>query len=86
MEPFLCQSCGMPMKEHSDFGQEIDGRLSKEYCANCYQLGQFTSYMNMLQMINTCAKFWKIYGFKSQEDAVKQMHIQFPTLKRWKKV
>ncbi|MDD3977731.1 MAG: zinc ribbon domain-containing protein [Methanomicrobium sp.] len=37
-----CESCGMPMKEESEFGTENDGSKSTRYCTYCYQEGEFT--------------------------------------------
>ncbi|MDD4300776.1 MAG: zinc ribbon domain-containing protein [Methanomicrobium sp.] len=38
--PF-CESCGMPMKEESEFGTEKDGSKSAKYCTYCFQNGVF---------------------------------------------
>ncbi|MFS7004082.1 zinc ribbon domain-containing protein [Carnobacterium maltaromaticum] len=38
----LCQSCGIPLKDETDFGTEKDGTLSTKYCEKCYQDGEWT--------------------------------------------
>lgn len=38
----ICQSCGMPMSRTDDFGTEVDGGLSADYCTHCYRNGVFT--------------------------------------------
>lgn len=85
MEQVCCQSCSMPMQEHVEFGLEIDGRLNKEYCGHCYQLGQFTAFMNMEQMIHLCSQYWKVTGHANKEEAIRHMRQVFPKLKRWQK-
>jgi hypothetical protein len=30
----LCQSCGMPMKDHMDFGTNEDGSMNNNYCTH----------------------------------------------------
>ena len=38
-----CQSCGMPLKKSPNGGgTNVDGTISKMYCAHCFQLGKFT--------------------------------------------
>lgn len=37
-----CQSCGMPLKKSPNGGgTNSDGSISKQYCAYCYENGQF---------------------------------------------
>lgn len=37
-----CQSCSMPLKKSlNGGGTNQDGTISKEYCAHCYENGQF---------------------------------------------
>lgn len=37
-----CQSCGMPLKKSPNGGgTNIDGSISKKYCAYCYENGVF---------------------------------------------
>ncbi|MDH7594145.1 MAG: zinc ribbon domain-containing protein [Methanomicrobiales archaeon] len=35
----ICQSCGIPLRRDEDFGTELDGSKSKEYCFHCFQMG-----------------------------------------------
>jgi len=37
----MCQSCGMPFSGEKDYGTELDGSRSKDYCFHCYQGGKF---------------------------------------------
>ena len=37
----ICQSCAIPMRRIEQFGTELDGRVSDDYCIHCYQAGAF---------------------------------------------
>lgn len=37
-----CQSCGMPIKNPTDFGREKSGVIKVDYCRHCYDRGAFT--------------------------------------------
>ena len=37
----ICQSCAMEMLEDLDFGTEADETLNMDYCAHCYEDGEF---------------------------------------------
>lgn len=80
----LCQSCGMPMKEHMDFGTNEDGSMNNTYCTHCYQKGDFTEPdMCMDDMINKCTHMMTEMEKMSEKDA-KEMNMRLiPTLKRW---
>lgn len=85
-----CQSCGMPLRQTADFSTEADGTPNKEYCAYCYQHGEFTSQCSMEEMIQACAKFHDQFRHEdgqtfSREDAIALMRRYFSELKRWKK-
>ncbi len=89
METKLCQSCGMPMHAHTDFGTNADGNQNSEYCTYCYQRGEFTKDLNMEEMIQQCVKYLNDFNKDSEnkltkEEAIQQMRSFFPTLKRWK--
>lgn len=49
-----CQSCGMPMKKSpGGGGTNADGTISKQYCAYCFENGQFKNSdwtVNQMQM------------------------------------
>jgi len=81
----ICQSCGMPMKEPSDFGTNSDGRQNREYCNFCFQLGKFTD-----EGITMQGKIDKLVGISKEklgmsESQARQMaNSIIPTLKRWK--
>lgn len=89
-EMVFCQSCGMPLLKSEDFGTEADGTPSKDYCTYCYQKGHFTQECTMEQMIDHCAQFHDQFKDENgqgytREEAIAQMRLYFPQLKRWKK-
>lgn len=85
-EVSFCQSCGMPLEEAKDFGINIDGSKSRDYCHFCFQNGKFTDPdISMEQMI------LKVVGFAKQmkvpEEQAREMTKTFiPKLKRWHKM
>lgn len=89
MDTKLCQSCGMPMNVDADFGTNEDGSKNSEYCCYCYQEGHFTKDCTIDEMINECLLYLDEFNKDSEqkltkEQAIVQMKIFFPTLKRWK--
>ncbi len=83
-----CQSCGMPMTATEQFGTEKGGIVNKDYCVYCFKDGAFTQNMTMDEMIEHCAGFVEEYNKDSnqkltKEQAVAQMKMYFPKLKRW---
>ncbi|MBU3978082.1 zinc ribbon domain-containing protein [Patescibacteria group bacterium] len=81
----ICQSCGMPMKAENDFGTNSDGSKSNDYCAYCFQKGQFTkSDITLDQMIKGVVGMMVKYG-TAEKEARKNAELLIPTLKRWHK-
>ena len=39
----ICQSCGVLMINAADFGINIDGSISQDFCQECFRTGQFTN-------------------------------------------
>jgi hypothetical protein len=88
MEQKICQSCGMPLKTAEEFGTNQDGTQNEEYCVYCYKDGNFTQSFTMDQMVDHCAQFVDEFNQGSgqsltKEQAIEQMKLFFPTLKRW---
>lgn len=88
MEELVCQSCGMPLKEEL-YGTNKNGNANTDYCTYCYQEGSFTSDCTMEEMIQKCIKYLDEFNKDSEkqfteEEAVAQMRLYFPQLKRWK--
>ena len=84
----ICQSCSMPMTATEHFGTNSNGSPSADYCCFCFQNGNFTHNLSMEDTITHSVSFLgtgKIDGrtFTKDEAALK-MHVQLPTLKRWK--
>ena len=78
MEQIYCQSCGMPLTEPEG-----------DYCIYCFKDGAFTQEMSMEEMIAHCAQFVDEFNNDSEqkmtkEEAIAQMRVFFPLLKRWK--
>lgn len=82
----FCQSCGMPLAEDGQHGTEADGTVSLDYCAYCYQQGQFVGEMTMEEMIDFCTPHMvQANPGMTAEQARTQMFRFFPLLKRWRK-
>ena len=88
METKFCQSCGMPRQMNEEFVTHHDGSKTEEYCCYCYKDGAFTMDCTMDQMIDHCAQFVDEFNkdadfHYTKEEAVANMKLFFPTLKRW---
>ena len=88
METEFCQSCGMPLQKNEELGTNHDGSKNEEYCCYCYKDGAFTMDCTMDQMIDHCAQFVDEFNkdadfHYTKEEAVANMKLFFPTLKRW---
>lgn len=86
--PLQCQSCGMLLEQDTDKGTEQDGRKSDEYCAFCYQHGDFTQDLTIEEIIEhnllDLDNWNQSAGLHLSEQEAKNMLMQFlPTLKRW---
>ena len=79
-----CQSCYMEMKEPENFGTEVDGAKSSDYCQYCYANGEFTAKQTLAEAVEGNIEFWRVDGDKSDDDARERIMDVFPTLKRWK--
>jgi hypothetical protein len=85
----ICQSCGMPMDSEDLRGFNRDGSRSEDYCMYCFMNGHFTRDITMDEMIQTNIKFldeWiQSTGIQmTEEEAIEQLKLYLPTLKRWK--
>lgn len=79
----FCQSCGMPMDD-AQYGTEVDGSQSADYCSYCYEGGKFCVDVTMEQMIDFCTKPMADATGMTAAEAKTQMAVFFPQLKRWK--
>lgn len=89
MEQKFCQSCAMPMNDAASMGTNADQRKNEEYCCYCYKDGAFTADCSMDEMIEHCAQYVEEFNKDSEqkltrEEAITQMKMYFPQLKRWK--
>lgn len=81
----ICQSCGMPMQEESQFGTDADGTKNEMYCCYCYKEGGFTRECTMEEMAEFCAPFEVEGGRARTKEEAKAMLMQYlATLGRWK--
>ena len=85
----FCQSCGMPLTDEV-LGTNADGSKNEDYCMYCYKDGKFTQECTMDAMIEHCAQFVGDFNEGSglqltREEAIGQMKMYFPHLKRWRK-
>lgn len=88
MNQKFCQSCGMPLNVSEDFGTNADKSKNDDYCHYCFSDGVFTQDVTMDQMIEHCVKYLADFNKDSnqaftKEEAIAQMKLYFPTLKRW---
>lgn len=88
MENKFCQSCGMPLQKQEDHGTNSDGSRNEDYCCYCFENGAFTMDCTMEEMIDHCAQFVDEWNKDSdvaytKEEAIAQMKLYFPSLKRW---
>ncbi|MDR1954550.1 MAG: zinc ribbon domain-containing protein [Candidatus Methanoplasma sp.] len=88
-EELICQSCGMPLDSDEVKGTEKNGSWSDDYCVYCYEDGVFTKEMTMEEMIQSNIQFldqWiEATGVQmTEEEAIQQLKIFLPTLKRWR--
>lgn len=79
----FCQSCGMDMSGDVP-GTERDGSKSDDYCAYCYENGEFKDDYTLEQMIDICARAMNEYNPEMSFDEAKVAIGRFlPRLKRW---
>lgn len=84
-----CQSCGMILVKSSDKGTESDGRKSEEYCAFCYQHGQFTQDISIEELIEHNLQDLDSWNRENglhltEQEARAELQKFLPTLKRWR--
>lgn len=79
----VCQSCGMPIADPSDWGTESDDSASSEYCRHCYHKGSFTYDASMDDLIESCAPFLVQHSGMTLDEAISLMGALLPSLKRW---
>ncbi|MDT0125613.1 zinc ribbon domain-containing protein [Paenibacillus sp. RRE4] len=84
MNVTVCQSCGMPLTSTEQFGTELDGSQTREYCIYCYKGGKFEQPgMTLEGMIEMCTTILKEEGM-DEESARSMLRNQLPFLKRWR--
>lgn len=84
MNVTVCQSCGMPLTSTDQFGTEMDGSTTREYCIYCYKDGKFEQPgMTLEGMIEMCTTILKEEGM-DEESARSMLRNQLPFLKRWR--
>jgi|Deesub1362B_J571_1020462.scaffolds.fasta_scaffold00357_19 radical SAM superfamily enzyme len=79
----ICQSCGMPITMGGFYGTNKDGSRNEDYCAFCYQNGEFTEpKLTKNQMVRRITKFLK--KMYPEPMAKKMAKDTVKNLKRWK--
>jgi len=80
----ICQSCGMPMTESTDFGTEAGGAPSEKYCQYCYQQGRFTLDVSLEEFIEKQVEIGKSLLGLSEEESRAKANSLTSTLERWR--
>jgi DNA-binding Xre family transcriptional regulator len=84
-EKNICQSCGMPMKNMTDFGTDRDGSINTEYCHHCYEEGEFTDKgISLEEKMARNIRIAEKLGM-SKATASKLARNTLPKLRRWRK-
>lgn len=83
-----CQSCGMILEKDSDKGTESDGQKSEDYCAFCYQQGQFVQDITIEKQIEHNLRDLDTWNQEnglhlSEQEARAELLKFLPHLKRW---
>ena len=81
----VCKSCGMPIRNVSDFGTYPDGSVNTEYCFHCYEDGHFTDLDITIEekIARNIALALKL-GI-SRKKALRKAVDTLPGLARWRK-
>lgn len=87
--PQFCQSCGMPLTQNAECGENADGSINFDYCRFCYKDGEFVQACTMEEMIEHCAQFVDEYNKCAEHPLTREeykdmMRGFFPMLKRWR--
>lgn len=85
MNESCCQSCAMPMNKPEDFGKEVDGSPSSDYCVHCYQGGDFTWKPTFEEFVEDNVRFWREEGETDDAAARERCLKGLSVLKRWAK-
>lgn len=81
----ICQSCGMPMNNMTDFGTDRDGSINTEYCHFCYEDGEFTDQgISLEEKMARNIRIAEKLGM-SKTTASKLARNTLPKLRRWRK-
>jgi hypothetical protein len=83
MEQIICQSCGMPLTNHEQFGTNADKSINNDYCIYCYKDGKFIDDVSMEEYIEMCSQYGEQAGMTNEQMKAYCTKL-FPTLKRWK--
>lgn len=82
-QEFICQSCGLPI-EDDKFGTNPDGTHSEDYCADCWEEGEYNEpTIRIEDMIERSARKMSEWGDISEDDALRKLEKMLPRLKRW---
>jgi len=80
----ICQSCGMPMEAPEDFGSNVDGSPSREYCRYCWQEGKFTADVDLPEFIEMQIKVAVENLGMDEVEAREVAETTLPELRRWR--
>jgi len=78
----FCQSCSMPLENEALLGTEKDGRKSHQYCAYCYQDGEFIQPEMTLEEMTSFIKM-KMQELHIGDEYIVKAVNSLPYLNRW---
>jgi hypothetical protein len=80
-----CQSCSRPINGEADFGTEVDGSRSADYCSCCYREGAFTEReVTEGEMVARVIGIVIEHNIMPRAEAEARLPGCFQTLKRWR--
>lgn len=81
-----CQSCGIRMIKHDEFGTYSKGVKNLNYCNHCFDNGAFLEPdLTLEQMIEKLLKPMMVNKRITEDEARANARAHIENLKRWKK-
>ncbi|MDR1821733.1 MAG: helix-turn-helix domain-containing protein [Oscillospiraceae bacterium] len=78
----ICQVCGMPLEDESNYSRETEGDINEKYCKWCYHDGGFHVADTLDELIENILP---LQNWASPEEMRKLLKVQLSTLEYWQK-